>query len=150
MCLSVCCIRTPCQVGYVQYIRTFTHSTLSNSPWLLHTHQTVWESESDTNYAETVGICCRTRHIIELLFLLCIICTSGRVCYVCSRMNEDSKAHHIPRFSLDDFDRDYHSSSFKIIFVRQRLLGRFVINCLSLWTNKRRHKSVCTALSTNA
>lgn len=40
MCLSVsvCFIKTPCQVGYVQYIHTFTHSTVSNGLWLLRTH----------------------------------------------------------------------------------------------------------------
>lgn len=47
--------RSTCQVGYVQYIHTFTHGPLSSRPWLPHTHQTARESQSDTNYAEGVG-----------------------------------------------------------------------------------------------
>lgn len=51
-----------CQVGYVQYIRAFTHGPLSSRPWLPLAHQTVRESQSDTNYAEGVGIYWQTRH----------------------------------------------------------------------------------------
>lgn len=43
-----------CQVCYVQYIHTLMYNTLLSSLWLLRTHQTVRESESDTNYAEKV------------------------------------------------------------------------------------------------
>lgn len=47
--------RSTCQVGYVQYIHTFTHGPLWTPPWLPRAHQTAWESQSDTNYAEGVG-----------------------------------------------------------------------------------------------
>lgn len=56
MCTSFTSIAT----GLVKQVMysIHTHSALFSSLWLLLTHQTVWESESDTNYAETVGTCC--------------------------------------------------------------------------------------------
>lgn len=54
--------RSSCQVGYVQYIHAFTHGPLSSRPWLPLAHQTARESQSDTNYAEGVGIYWQTRH----------------------------------------------------------------------------------------
>lgn len=42
-----------CQEGCVQYLRM--HNTLVRSLWLQLTYQTIWESESDSNYAEMVG-----------------------------------------------------------------------------------------------
>lgn len=69
-----------CQVGYIQYIHTLTYNTLLSSLWLLRTHQTVWESESDTNYAEKVGTWCQIQHIIELLMCSWRLCVCSYVC----------------------------------------------------------------------
>lgn len=54
--------RSACLVGYVQYIHAFTHGPLWSRPWLLLAHQMARESQSDTNYAEGVGIYWQTRH----------------------------------------------------------------------------------------
>lgn len=68
-----------CQVGYVQYIHTFTHGPSLCRPWLPHAHQTARESQSDTNYAEGVGELLANATLRWLAVTPAhLICSSGR------------------------------------------------------------------------
>lgn len=87
--LTLASFRSTCQVGYVQYIHTFTLGALLSSPWLLLTHQTVWESQSDTNYAERVGnLLANATHHWLAVTPVHLICSSGLCQWVCVCVNE--------------------------------------------------------------